>query len=162
MPKGQLGWGRACIAALSVFVTSAQAGAQATSATSRARACDRVGTTVISFGQTGGNIRPGGIRIGVDGTVTRTDDSVSGSPAALSRDAVRGLARLAWTSEFTALPPAPTRPTRNPDAAREFIELRSPCGSKHVEYAAGEGAPIFRELYALLTALTSVAPAARR
>jgi hypothetical protein len=51
------------------------------------------------------------------------------------------------------LPTAPTRPTRNPDAARQYIELHSACGAKHVEYASGEGAPEFRELYTKLDAL---------
>jgi hypothetical protein len=130
----------------------------------RTRACDRVATTEITFGRAGGSIRPAGLRVGVDGTVTRTGDSVSGSPpvGTLSPETVRGLARLAWTNGFAALPTAPTRPTRNPDAARDFIELRSPCGRKHVEYATGEGAPVFRELYALLTALTAPTSAAPR
>jgi hypothetical protein len=130
----------------------------------RSRACDRVATTEITFGRTGGSIRPAGLRVGTDGIVTRAGDSVSGSPpvVTLSRETVRGLARLAWTNGFAALPTAPTRPTRNPDAARDFVELRSPCGRKHVEYAAGEGAPVFRELYALLTALTTTTAAAPR
>jgi hypothetical protein len=52
------------------------------------------------------------------------------------------------------LPTAPTRPTRNPDAARQYIDLHSACGAKHVEYASGEGAPVFRELYTRLDAVT--------
>ena len=44
-------------------------------------------------------------------------------------------------------------PTRNPDAARDFVELRSACGTKHVEYVMGQGPPAFRALYDSLAAL---------
>jgi hypothetical protein len=72
----------------------------------------------------------------------------------VSTRALRDLARRAWTGGFVRLPTAPTRPTRNPDAARQYIEIHSACGAKHVEYVSGEGAPVFRELYTRLDALT--------
>ncbi len=118
--------------------------------------CDRVTTTAIAFGRTGGNLKPAAQRLNADGSLSQRAE---GGPwtltgRTLSRDTVAGLARLAWTGGFSRLPTAPTKPTRNPDAARDFIELHSACGSKHVEYAGGEGAPLFRELLSLLQAVT--------
>jgi hypothetical protein len=78
------------------------------------------------------------------------------SVASVPKSEVRRLARRAWTGSFAGLRTAPTRPTPNPDAARDFIELRSKCGVKHVEYQHGTGAPEFRRLLAALEALTSV------
>jgi hypothetical protein len=71
----------------------------------------------------------------------------------VSRQTLRALARRAWHGGFTRLPTAPTHPTRNPDAARQYIEIHSACGAKHVEYADGDAAPAFRELYTRLGAL---------
>lgn len=92
------------------------------------------------------------MRIGTDGAVSRL---VQGAwvpvDSAIARDAVTGLARVAWSNGFTRLPAAPSRPTRNPDVARDYIDVRSSCGTKHVESAAGEGAAPFKELLALLT-----------
>jgi hypothetical protein len=121
----------------------------------RAR-CDRIGTTSISFGRTGGNIRPTGVRILANGAVRDLGDT-SDPPRAMTRVPVadvRRLARRAWTGAFARLPTAPRRPTSNPDAARDFIELRSACGRKHVEYQGGTGAPEFRRLLAELDSLT--------
>jgi hypothetical protein len=115
--------------------------------------CDRVATTSFEFGRTGGNLRGTSIRIGPDGAISRRLTGGAWVPAdsAIPRDAVTGLARVAWTNGFTGLPTAPSRPTRNPDIARDYIDVRSGCGTKHVESAPGEGAPLFRELLALLT-----------
>ncbi|MEO7457465.1 MAG: hypothetical protein ABIY52_14465 [Gemmatimonadaceae bacterium] len=126
-------------------------GTMATSLHAQRPACDRTGTTSFELGRTGGNLRSDGTRIGADGRITKQVNGAwvaVGTPA--SRDAVAGLARLAWSNGFTKLPTAPTKPTRNPDAARDYIDVHSACGSKHVEYANGEGAPPFRELLALL------------
>jgi hypothetical protein len=120
------------------------------------RHCDRVGTTTLTFGRTGGSIKPAALRVNVDGSLSQRVDGGDFTPTGrmLARDAVTGLARIAWSIGFTRLPTAPTKPTRNPDAARDFVEIQSACGHKHVEYAAGEGAPAFRELLALLQAVT--------
>lgn len=120
--------------------------------------CDRIATTSISFGRTGGNIRPSGVRILPSGVVRDIGDT-SDPPRAVHKvpvAEVRRLARRAWTGPFVRLPTAPTRPTPNPDAARDFIELHSACGSKHVEYQDGTGAPEFRRLLAALDSLTRV------
>jgi hypothetical protein len=120
--------------------------------------CDRIATTSISFGRTGGNIKPGGVRILPTGMVRDLGDT-GDPPRAMSRVPVaelRRLARRAWTGPFVRLPTAPTRPTPNPDAARDFIELRSACGRKHVEVQGGSGTPEFRRLLAELDSLTRV------
>ena len=123
----------------------------------RAR-CDRVASTSISFGRTGGNLRPSGVRILSNGIVRDIGDT-SEPPQAVHKVPVaqlRRIARRAWTGPFVRLPTAPTRPTPNPDAARDFIELHSACGSKHVEYQGDTGAPEFRRLLAALDSLTRV------
>ena len=122
--------------------------------------CDREGSTSIAFGHTGGNLRPAATEIGVGGEVHHADDAHPGSVrGTVPRDSVRAISRRAWRGGFAALPTAPRRPPRNPDAARPFIELRSPCGTHHVEYAPGTESKLFRELYARLERLTApVAP----
>ncbi len=119
--------------------------------------CDRVATTSIAFGRTAGNIKPQGFLLRVDGTLVR-DDSTASVVTTVTTTRVRRLARRGWTGPFVKLRPAPTRPTRIPDAARDFVELRSACGTKHVEYAMGEGPPAFRELYDALQALVLPPP----
>lgn len=114
--------------------------------------CDRVATTSIAFGRTAGNLKPEGFLLRADGTLVR-GDSTAAPLARVSSTEVRRLARRGWTGPFVKLRPAPTRPTRIPDAARDFVELRSACGTKHVEYVMGEGPPAFRELYDTLAAL---------
>ena len=102
------------------------------------------------FGRTGGSIKRASLRVTVDGSLSQRVDGGDFTPTGrtVARDAVAGLARMAWSSGFTRLPTAPTKPTHNPDAARDFVEIESACGHKHVEYAGGEGAPAFRELLA--------------
>jgi hypothetical protein len=138
------------LAALLVASPVCGLAAQARAATTPAGRCDRTAATSFSYGRTGGSIRPTATHVAAAGGAERDSGAalVVVSPAVLN-----GLARLARAGGFATLPAAPTRPTPNPDAARDFIELRSVCGAKHVEYAAGTGAPVFRELYALLTAL---------
>ena len=132
------------------------AGAQRqASAAARAR-CDPIASASFDFGLTGGNLKPTGWRIAANGVVSPVSESADASSRrhSVSTRALRDLARRARTGGFMRLPTAPTRPTRNPDAAREYIELHSACGTKHVEYASGEGAPVFRELYSRLDTLT--------
>ena len=119
--------------------------------------CDRVATTSIAFGRTGGNIRTEGYLLRADGTLVR-DDSTASKIDRVDTARVRRLARRGWTGPFAQLRPAPTRPTRIPDAARDFVELRSACGTKHVEYVMGGGPPAFRELYDALAAIVLPPP----
>lgn len=136
-------------------------------ATVRAQAivpgCDREATTSFRFGRTAGNLMPAITEVTAAGTIRhRGDESAGPALGHVPRKAVLALARRAWRGGFNALPPAPTRPTRNPDAARQFIELHSACGFHHVEYAPGEESPLFRELYARLTTLTAPSLRGRR
>lgn len=119
--------------------------------------CDRVATTSIAFGRTAGNLKPEGFLLRVDGTLVR-DDSTASVMGQVDTTRVRRLARRGWTGPFAKLREAPTRPTRIPDAARDFVELRSACGTKHVEYAMGEGPAAFRELYDTLAAIVLPPP----
>jgi hypothetical protein len=153
-------------AALALIVIDARAPAHA--GVMHEQRCDRIATTAITFGYTGGTLKPSGLRIAADGTVKPigVGAGMTHSAESVPRNAVRRMARLGWTGPFVSLPTAPTRPTRNPDAARQYIELRSACGgrggTKHVEYADGEGAPAFRDLYARLQALAGVQATAPR
>ena len=119
--------------------------------------CDRVATTSIAFGRTAGNIRSNRYLLRADGTLVR-DDSAATVMAGIDTARVRRLARRGWHGPFVKLREAPTRPTRIPDAARDFVELRSACGTKHVEYVMGEGPPAFRELYDALAAIVLPPP----
>ena len=114
--------------------------------------CDRVGTTSIAFGRTAGNIKTEGFLLRANGTLVREDSSAS-PITTVTAARVQRLARRGWTGPFVKLREAPTRPTHNPDAARDFVELRSACGTKHVEYVMGEGPRAFRELYDALRAI---------
>ena len=103
----------------------------------------------------GGNIRPRSFAIDASGRITvasvdSTRDSVTTIPTA----AVAALGQLARTGGFWELtPPMIRRPTRNPDAAREFIEVTLTCGRKRAEYAAGAAPAAFSEYLALLDAV---------
>lgn len=122
--------------------------------------CDRVATTSIAFGRTAGNIRPDAFLLRTDGTLVH-DDSTASPVATVAPAEVRRIARRGWTGPFARLRPAPTHPTRIPDAARDFVELRSACGTRHVEYVMGQGPRAFRELYDTLAAVAGVPPASR-
>ena len=123
-------------------------------ATGQAQGCDREGTTSFRFGLTGGNLMPSGTEITARGEIRqRSMERVGPVSGHVSPRAVRALAQRAWRGGFAALPPAPTRPTRNPDVARPYIELHSACGFHHVEYGPGDESPLFRDLHARLTRL---------
>jgi hypothetical protein len=102
--------------------------------------CRRETTTSFTFGNVGGTLVPTGLEISRAGQV---------------RDSVIAAARFAWRSGFARLPTAPTKPTRNPDAARHFIELHSDCGTKHVEYGPGDESSVFQQLWDRLSRLTT-------
>ena len=155
-----IGWTAQFVLSLVLTALSA-AGAQTTTAPRRTTRCDRIGTTTFEFGRTGGSIRPASIHIVADGTVMAARGDTAAPMTRLRtipEAVVTGLARLAWTGGFSTLRPAPTRPTRNPDASRAFIDVRSACGRHRVEYAMGEEAQRFRELYALLEMAADATP----
>lgn len=139
--------------ALPVLIASTTAAAQQPPV-----GCDRVGTTSVEFGYTAGNLQPSAIELLPDGRLRQLDDERQGPVLGrVPRDSVRSLSRRAWAGGFAKLPPAPTRPGPNPDAARPYIELHSACGSHHVEYIPGQESRLFRELYARLNRLAALA-----
>ena len=109
----------------------------------------------ITFGRESGNIRPRSFAIYADGRIAIASvNSTRDSVAVISAAAVSALARLARTGGFWELtPPIIRRPPRNPDAAREFVEVALTCGKKRAEYVAGAGPPAFSEYLALLAAV---------
>ena len=109
----------------------------------------------ITFGHEGGNLRPRTFTVTADGTIRSGGaTAASDSMAAIAPAAVRALARLARGGGFWTVPsPRIVRPPANPDAAREFIEVKLTCGSHRAEYVA-DGAPAaFADLFALLSVL---------
>jgi hypothetical protein len=118
--------------------------------------CRRETTTSFTFGNVGGTLVPTGLEISRAGQVRRRDGSHPGALlGSVPRDSVIAAARFAWRSGFARLPTAPTKPTRNPDAARHFIELHSDCGTKHVEYGPGDESSVFQQLWDRLSRLTT-------
>jgi hypothetical protein len=125
--------------------------------------CDKEATTSFRFGLTGGDLMPSATELTSAGYIRhRTQERIGPFTGRVPRKTVLTLARRAWRGGFGALPPAPTRPTRNPDAARQYIELHSACGFHHVEYGPGDESPLFRELYARLTSLAATSTRGRR
>ncbi len=117
--------------------------------------CAREATTSFTFGLTGGTLKPVALELSADGTVRKTGEQTGPVLGTVARKSVATLARRTWRSGFAELPTAPTRPTRNPDVARRFIEIHSACGSHHVEYALGSEPLLFHALYARLNRLTA-------
>jgi hypothetical protein len=140
------------IAAGGLLLATGTAVAQRSSHVKRASRCDTIATTSITFGRTGGNITPAGLRIAASGAVTSLADraGVGSSARAVPVDELRRLAALGWRGRFVRLPTAPTRPTHNPDVARDFVELRSACARKHVEVPADQEPAAFRALFTQL------------
>lgn len=143
-----------CGVATLAFVSVSAAATRPSAPACAPRAAAR-GPTFV-FGREGGNIRPSQTALYADGRVARGDavDSI----ASVSPDAVAGLARLARVGGFwTLVVPAIRRPTRNPDAARQYVEVHLTCRSHRVE-AAGELPTAMRQLVALLEAVAPARP----
>jgi hypothetical protein len=138
--------------AAALLLYTPEASAQRSSHRRRATRCDTVATTSIAFGRTGGNIMPSGLIVATNGAVRALADSASGGPGVRTMPTanLRRLAARAWRGPFVRLPTAPTRPTHNPDVARDFVELRSACGRKHVEVPADSEPAAFREIFTQL------------
>lgn len=114
-----------------------------------------VGGATVKFGRAGGNILPRSLEVYANGGITvAAGDSMRDSVATIPADAVAALARLARTGGFWALrAPAVRRPIRNPDFAREYIEVTLTCGRKRAEYVAGAEPAVFSEYRALPAAV---------
>ena len=109
----------------------------------------------FTFGRVGGNIRPRSFSVYADGRITvATGDAARDSVDTIPAAAVAGLARLARSGGFWELRPSAVRRTpRNPDFAREFIEVTLTCGRKRAEFASDAEPVAFSELFALLSAV---------
>lgn len=146
----------AVVAATAVTLPAALApaqGARPIAATSCAPRAAAHGPVFI-FGNEGGNLQRSATKLWADGSIQIVPARRTGADAALA-DSVRALARLARQSSFwTTTPPRITRPTRNPDVAREYLAVHLTCGVKRSLYPAdAEPAPF----HALLARLASIA-----
>jgi hypothetical protein len=113
--------------------------------------------TSFAFGKTGGTLVPDTMYVAADGTVRGSPrvPADANRVVRVPRDSMLALAHTAWERAFIALPAAPVRPTRNPDAARSFINVSSACGRhKRVEAVPEEAPLVFRELLSRLRRLT--------
>ncbi|HEY2026423.1 MAG TPA: hypothetical protein VGG78_05410 [Gemmatimonadaceae bacterium] len=126
--------------------------AQRSSHRRHATRCDTIATTSIAFGRTAGNIMPSGLIVATNGVVRPLADSASEAPGVHTMPVaeLRRIAARAWRGPFVRLPTAPTRPTHNPDVARDYVELRSACGRKHVEVPADQEPASFKEIFTQL------------
>ena len=112
------------------------------------------------FGNGGGNLKRSFTRLWADGSLQPASGRRSPPNAALD-DSVAALARFARESAFwTTIAPRITRPTRNPDMARHFLEVHLRCGAKTSVYPADAEPAAFHELFTRLTAISE--GAARR
>ncbi|MDB5077969.1 MAG: hypothetical protein JWO42_4148 [Chloroflexi bacterium] len=112
----------------------------------------------ISFGRTGGNIRPLTVLIYGDGTITY-QGSAQGLPAYSIRPvAVQGLERLAQAEGFATWPAKIKSPRFFPDAATLFVTIRAGCSTttKTVKLLPGANQPQFIELWSTLTAASGL------
>ena len=125
-----------------------------------ARSCAPRGTThgpAFVFGNEGGNLKRSATKLWADGSM-QLGASPRTAPDAALADSVAALARLARQSSFwTTTAPKITRPTRNPDMARRYVEAHLQCGTKRSLYPADAEPAAFQELMTRLTAVAELA-----
>jgi hypothetical protein len=112
----------------------------------------------ISFGRTGGNIRPLTVLVYGDGTVAY-QGSAQGSPGYSVRpDAVLGLQRLAQAEGFATWPAKFKSSHFFPDSATLFVTIRAGCSTatKTVKMQPGANQPQFIELWDTLLAASGL------
>lgn len=160
-PKRSVGR-RAGAIALSAIVAASLAtvaGAQAARATTQGACGPRAvtrGPTFV-FGNQGGNLQRTATKLWADGSV-KVGGGARTAPDAAIADSVKALARLAHGSSFwRTIAPRITRPTRNPDMAREYVEAHLRCGTKRSLYPADAEPAAFHELFTRLTAVAELA-----
>ena len=111
------------------------------------------------FGNEGGNLKRTATRLWANGSVQLAGGRRTGPDAALA-DSVAALARFTRQSAFwTTAAPRITRPTRNPDMAREYVEAHLQCGARRSLYPADAEPEPFHELYRRLTNIATLAGA---
>ena len=136
-------------------VAAAQAARSATQGACGPRATTR-GPAFV-FGNQGGNLQRSATKLWADGSV-QVGKGARTAPDAAIADSVKALATLARRSSFwTTRAPRITRPTRNPDMAREYVEAHLRCGTKRSLYPADAEPAAFHELFTRLTAVAALA-----
>ena len=127
-----------------------------------AKSCAPRGTAhgpVFVFGNEGGNLKRSATKLWADGSVQVLPGRQSAPDPAIA-DSVAALARFARQSSFWRTnAPRITRPTRNPDMAREYVEAHLQCGTKRSLYPADAEPAAFHEL---ITRLATVAALSAR
>ncbi len=114
-------------------------------------------TPSISFGRSGGNIRPMKVDIYGDGTISYQGAAPVLAHYTITPEAVLGLQRLANAEGFWTLPSVITGTHVLPDLATLSITVRAGCASttKTVQVRGGQLGS-FTELYDTLSAATAV------
>ena len=114
-------------------------------------------TPSISFGRSGGNIRPMKVNIYGDGTITYQGAAPALTQYAITPEAVLGLQRLANAEGFWTLPSVITGTQVLPDLATLSITVRAGCAptTKTVQARGGQLGG-FTELYDTLSAATAL------
>ena len=148
------------VALIALAVPATAIGQVARSAATRSCAPRAAGRgPVFIFGTEGGNLRRSATKLWIDGSVKPEAGGRTAGDAALA-DSVSALARFARQSSFwTTIAPRITRPTRNPDMARHYVEVHLRCGVKRSLYPADAEPTEFRELFSRLSALARSAAA---
>ena len=109
------------------------------------------------FGNEGGNMKRSATKLWADGSVQVVPGRRTAPDPAIA-DSVAALARFARQSAFwTTTAPRITRPTRNPDMARHYLEAHLQCGTKRSLYPADAEPAPFHELITRLTAVAGLA-----
>jgi hypothetical protein len=146
----------ALLAFLACAIAGGSAGAQESGRAAPCTARVSNGPTFV-FGNEAGTLHPRTIKLWADGSM-RVGASARTAPDSILADSVRTLARDAHRSAFwTTVAPPITRPTRNPDVTREYIDALLSCGHRHSLYPADEEPVAFRELLRRLHAIAGLA-----
>ena len=112
---------------------------------------------VFVFGNEGGNMKRSASKLWANGSVQVVPGRRTAPDAAIA-DSVAALSRFARQSAFwTTTAPRITRPTRNPDMARHYLEAHLQCGTKRSLYPADAEPAAFHELITRLTAVAGLA-----
>ena len=143
----------AALAAVAMTAAPALAPAQGARPTTARSCAPRASARgpVFTFGNAGGNLRRSATKLWADGSVQVVPGRRTAADTAVA-DSVRALAHFARQSSFwTTTAPRITRPTRNPDVAREYLEVHLQCGVKRSLYPADAEPAPFHELFSRLT-----------
>jgi len=114
---------------------------------------------VFVRGNEAGTLRPSTIAFWADGSMRATAHARTAANRAIA-DSVRMIAGDVRRSPlWTTVAPPITRPTRNPDIAREYVEVSLSCGRRRWLYPADAMPAVFDALSRRLDALAGLAGA---